>query len=103
MQVIKKIADYISEELEGAENYAKCALKWKDERPELAKVFYEISTDEMRHVSLLHGEVAKIIEEHRKEKGEPPAAMMAVWDYVHEKHIEEANEVRMLQNQYRGM
>ena len=101
MTIIKKIADMIEEELEGAEHYAKCAVKWKEEHPTLAKTFYEISTDEVRHVNLLHGEVVSIIENHRRTHGEPPANMLAVWEYVHEKHIEKMNEVKMLQNQYK--
>jgi hypothetical protein len=103
MTLIKKIADMIEEELEGAEHYAKCAVKYKDEHPTLAKTFYDISTDEMRHVGLLHGEVVAIIEEHRRTHGEPPASMLAIWDYLHEKHIDKSNEVRMLQSQYRGV
>ena len=102
MTIIKKISEMIEEELEGAEHYAKCAVKHKDSDPTLAKVFYDISLDEMRHVNLLHEEVVKMIETHRKEHGEPPAAMMAVWDYMHERHIEEANEVKMYQAQYKG-
>ena len=103
MTLIKKIADMIEEELEGAEHYAKCAVKYKEEHPTLAKTFYDISTDEMRHVGLLHGEVVAIIEEHRRTHGEPPASMLAIWDYLHEKHIDKSNEVRMLQSQYRGV
>lgn len=103
MEIIKKISEYIEEELEGAECYAKKALKYQQEYPTLAKTFYDMSMDEMKHVDLLHSEVVKLIEIHRKEHGEPPAAMKAVYDYLHEKQIEEANEVKMYQNQYRGM
>ena len=91
----------IEEELEGAEHYAKCAVKHKDDHPTLAKTFYDISTDEMRHVGLLHSEVVAIIEEQRRTHGEPPAAMLAVWNYLHDKHIDKSNEVRILQSQYR--
>ena len=102
MKIIKKIAEYIEEELEGAENYAKAALLHKDDNPQLAKVLFEISTQEMRHVDMLHGEIVKMIEQYRREKGEPPAAMLAVWEYQHERHIEEAKEVKLLQAEYRG-
>ena len=102
MKIIKRISDMIADELEGAEEYAKCAIMYKDDHPTLAKTFYDISTDEMRHVSLLHDEIVKLIETYRKEHGEPPAAMLAVYDYLHEKQIEEANEVRGYQAQYRG-
>ena len=101
MKIIEKIVSYIDEELEGAEHYAKCALKHKADHPQLARVFFEMSNDEMKHVHMLHEEVVKLIDEHRRVKGEPPAAMLAVWDYMHEKHIEEANEVRLLQDEYK--
>ena len=101
MEIIKKISEQIEDELEGAEEYAKCALKHRDEFPALAKVYYDISLEEMRHVDLLHMEVAKIIDEHRRKHGDPPASMIAIYNYLHERQIEEANEVRMYQSQYR--
>ena len=103
MQIIKKLSDMIEDELEGAEEYIKCALKHKEEHPQLAKVFNEISTEEMRHVNLLHEQVAKIIQDYRKEHGDPPAPMLAVYDYLHEKHIDKAAKIRAMQMQFRGM
>jgi ferritin len=101
MKIIQKLVDQIEDELEGAEEYAKCALTHKEDHPTLAKTFYDISTDEMRHVNLLHDEAVKLIEDHRREKGEPPAAMLAVWEYMHKKHIEKANKIKTYQAQYR--
>jgi hypothetical protein len=45
--------------------------------------------------------VVKLIEEHRRTHGEPPAPMMAVYQYLHERHIDKANNIRMLQNEYK--
>ena len=101
MKLIKELSEQIEEELEGAEWYAKKALAYRTDHPELARTLHDIAEQEMRHVDLLHGEVVKIIEEHRKRYGEPPAPMKAVYDYLHEKQIEEANEVRMYLAQYR--
>lgn len=101
MKLIKKISKMIEDEIEGAECYVKMALKHKEDRPELAKMFYSLSMDEMEHMSKLHGAVVEIIEEYRKEHGEPPATMMAIYDYLHDKHIKDAAEVRTMQAMYK--
>lgn len=101
MKLIKKISKMIEDEIEGAECYVKMALKHKEDRPELAKMFYSLSMEEMEHMSKLHGAVVEIIEEYRKEHGELPEAMMAVYDYLHDKHIKDAAEVRTMQAMYK--
>jgi rubrerythrin len=102
MKIIQMLEEMIEEELADAEHYAKKAIKFKEERPKLAETFYELSTEEMRHASRLHEQVVQIIEEHRKEHGAPPESMMAVYNYLHGRHIEHANKVKLYQNQYRG-
>lgn len=101
MKVIKKLEDMIHEELEGAEHYAKCALKYKEEYRDLADTLYDISQQEMKHVSALHEHVVKLIERHKEEHGEPPQDMLAVYNYLHDKEIEQAKEIKMLQQMYR--
>lgn len=59
-----------------------------------------LSAEEMKHMQMLHNQVVKLIENYRKEKGEPLASMLAVYDYLHEKFIEEAKEVKMMQQMY---
>ena len=94
MKLIQKLSEMIEDEIDGAEEYAKCALKHKSDDPSLAQTFYDIAGVELEHVSMLHKQVTRIIEQHRREHGEPPAPMMAVYDYLHGKHIEEVAEVR---------
>lgn len=100
MKIIKKLCEYIEEELGDSEKYILKALECKDKYAELANVFYTLSLEEMKHMQILHEQVVKIIEEYRKTKGEPPAPMLAVYDYLHKKFIDETKEIKIMQNMY---
>ena len=43
-----------------------------------------------------------MIEAYRKEHGEPPASMAAVYDYMHKRHIEKLEEAKRYQDIYRN-
>ena len=42
-----------------------------------------------------------ILDEFCKQKGEPPAAMMAVYEYLHKRDIERAENVGVVQGLYK--
>lgn len=102
MKVIQKLSDMIDDELEDASRYANCAMQYKDENRGLADVFYMLSTEEMRHMNMLHDQAVAIIEAYRREKGDPPADMLAVYNYLHDKQIAKAGEVKAMQALYKG-
>lgn len=102
MLIISKVSDMIEEELHDAEKYARCAINNKDEYKALADVFYNLSAEEMKHVSLLHAQVTALIDEYRKEHGDPPERMMGIYEYLHKKHTEKAMEIKIMQGVYRG-
>ena len=100
MRIIKKLSEYIEEELEDSEKYILKAMEYKEDWPEVASTLYVLSLEEMKHMQLLHDQVAKIIENYRKEKGEPPEAMMAIYEYLHKKFIHKSKEIKIMQNMY---
>ena len=95
-----RFEDMIEDEISDIKKYAKKAAEVKDEYPALAQALFNISNQEATHQAILHAEVVKLIEEHKRLHGEPPAAMMAVYDYVHKKHIEKMAEARRYQEEY---
>ena len=101
MKLIEKISEHISEEIHDATCYAKWAVEEKDNNSSLADVLYSLSQDEIKHAIMLHGEVVRIIEQYRRDHGDPPSNMMAVYDYLHKKQIEMAAEVKTLQSMFK--
>ena len=101
MKIIKCLSEYIEEELADADKYITKAMKVKAEHPELAELLYQLSLEEMTHMTRLHGEVEKIIAAYRRTNGEPPAAMQAVYDFLHERMIEKAKAVKIEQGMFR--
>ena len=102
MKLIRDLEDLIEAEICDVKKYAKMAAELKAEHPGLAQVLYTISTQEETHQAALHTEVVKIIEEHKRTKGEPPAAMMAVYEYIHKRHIDQMAEARRYQELYKN-
>lgn len=102
MRVIKQMADLIEKSLDAADCYIQKSIKWKADHPALSRALYEASLDEMDNVTRFHDEIAKLIQEYRAKNGEPPEAMKAVYDYLHEKHISRASGIKGLQTMYKG-
>ena len=102
MKVIQMLCERIDEEISDARFYAKKAIKYESEYPELANALHEIAAQEMEHMNLLHKHVVKIIEDYRAKHGNPPANMLAVYDYLHNKSIEKAADVKRIMQMYKN-
>ena len=101
MKLIQILSEKIEDEIADAKEYEELALKYKEERPDLARTLNAISLQEMEHMKMLHDAVAAVIDEHRRTVGAPPPAMQAVYDFLHERHINAAAEVKAMQAMFR--
>ena len=102
MKLIETLSEKISEEICDAKSYAELAIENREAHPDLAQTLYELSVEEMGHMSRLHASVAEIIEQYRKTNGEPPASMLAVYDYLHKQQIGKAAEAKAMQELFKG-
>lgn len=100
MKIIKCLCEDIEATLDAAEHDIKEATMYKEEYPVASKAFYAKSLALMDTIKLQHDAVVALIEGVRKEKGEPPAPMMAIYDYMHERQINKAAAIRALQEMY---
>lgn len=100
MKIIKCMTENIECILDMAETNIMKAIEYKDEFPIAAKAFYNESIILMDSIKGQHDAVVSIIEGYRKEKGEPPAPMMAIYSYMHEREIRKAAAIKNLQDMY---
>lgn len=100
MEIIKRVVEKIDDELLDAEKYIKCAYKVEEEYPQLANTYYQLSLEEMKHVSMLHESVVQIINEYKQEH-EVPEEMKVLYDYLHERQIKWAAKIRAKQEQFK--
>ena len=98
MKEIEWLVEQIDEELEGACHYIDKALMEKEDHPDWANSFYQISQQEMAHAEVLHGMAVSLIKSYT---GEIPPGMEWVWKREHEKYIERAAKVKMKHEMYR--
>ena len=101
MKDIQMVSDQIEDELEDAENYIKLAMEYRFDRPSLSATYCKLSNGEMEHVNELHNQVVAMISEYKKEHGEPPAEMQWRYDYLHKKHMEKADRIKVMQGLFK--
>lgn len=100
MKEICLLMERIDDELEDAHTYATLALEYRTQDQTTAELFVKLADEEMGHMRSLHKAVERLIEGYRRQKGEPPAAMLAVYQHLHKKAIAKAEQVGVLQSMY---
>ena len=83
MIIIQNISHDIKEKIHDADKDIRKAIDIKHEYPSLANDYYEFSVERMQEALDLHSKVVKIIEEYRKQEGEPNETMRNLWEFEH--------------------
>ena len=100
MKIIKCMCEDIEKTMDVAEENIKKAIEYKEMYPVAAKAFYNKSLALMESIKGMHDGVVTVIKNYREEKGEPPEPMLAVYNYLHERQINQAAMMRNLQDVY---
>lgn len=101
MKIIEILSEHIEDELEDACTYINLALEYKDTDPELANLFYKLSTEEMTHMDALHKSVVLHIDTYKKLKGESPEGMKTLYDFIHKREVDKAEKIARLQAMFK--
>jgi len=99
MEIIREISEKIDEELHDAEKYIKAAYKADESYPLIADTYYKLSLEEMKHVTMLHDCVVRIINDY-KQRNEVPKEMQILYDYLHKRQIKWAAKIKAKQEQF---
>ena len=102
MKIIRCLSENIEEELHDADKYIDLAMDWKKDDEDAAELFYELSKEEMKHVDMLHEEVARKIQAYIDAEVNPPKSMQELYDWLHKKHIETAMKIRVKQDMFKN-
>lgn len=102
MKELKEVIRNIYDELEDAEKYAKAAVRVKTAQPELASVYYRLANEEMGHMETLHKQATEMIEAVKRTGREVPVEMRVIWEWEHEKMMDEAADVKRMLEMYKG-
>lgn len=101
MKIVEKLSDMMEEEMYDAEKYIECAMKYKEDDMILSKMFFDLSADELKHANMLHENATRIINEYKQQGESVPMNMQAIYDYLHERHMERFNDIKLKQATYR--
>lgn len=55
--------DYAEDEIKDARKYAEAALKYKQDKPDIADMFYALSGEELEHFNMIHKKLTDAVAE----------------------------------------
>lgn len=100
MVVIELLSELIDDELCDAEKYINLAFEHKIDHPDMAKMFCELAKGELEHKTMLHRKTVDYINTYKEKHGEPPKEMLAIYNYLHNRHVSKATEIIVMLKEF---
>lgn len=101
--MIAKVVDDMLDELHDAKHRIKNAYNYKSDYPEISKREYEIAIQELAHAEKDHASAVELIAKYKREKGDPPAFMLEIWEEKHNHYIEKHARIKCMIDTYAKM
>ena len=96
MRLIKDITEDMMEEIHDAKHRIERAMEFKLLYPDIARRESEIAEQELVHAEKDHKSVTELIEEYKRNKGEPPEYMLEFWRKKHKCYMEKYAYVKYM-------
>lgn len=101
MRHVSMLLEQMDDELDGAREYAQCALHLKDEGRELADVYVSLARTELDHYQKLYNQMTRIMTNHRSEHGDMSHELQEFYDWQRTKTMNCMAEVKVLVDSYK--
>ena len=101
MKILKELIEKSEDTLDEVEWYAEKAHILKADHRPLADVYIKIAEEHIGIYGMLHDKMVALIEEEKRKGANPPAAMLAIWEYEHEKLVKEMSEAKYMIDEYK--
>ena len=102
MLIIKDLEMFMDKKIRMAKKEIEFAIKHKEDDPAIAKLFYDLSVSDLQDMNDMHAPIASKIQAYRKEHGEPPKEMVAIYDWQHQKQMSDVAEIKVMQTMFMG-
>lgn len=103
MKILKDLINKADDTLDEIEFYAEKAHVLRTEHRHLADAYIKIAEMHITIYNMLHEQMVSLIDEEKKKGVQVPVAMMAVWEYSHEKLIKEFSEAKYKIEEYKKL
>lgn len=100
MKILVDLIEKSKDTLEEIEWYAEKAHHFRVENKPLADTYIKVAEMHVTIFNMLHERMVELIEMERKQIT-PPPAMLAIWNYEHERLMKEFAEAKYLIEDYK--